>query len=785
MRNGRTKINREKYFGDLKFDYLLNMNSNHSNYYRLTKYKPRILNSFENRTNISNFNFNIPLSYSNFRINNGISSYDSYMNHDIKKTSDILNNLRNTIKKAEKILNRQNTNVSKEMYIPSKLSKSIGLQINKNNNKEKRKNVISKSIPIKSKNKIFINNEEEILKKLMNERSKLMKKNIDIRKKNMVLGIEINNYKKQIKSGQNLNTSLKNYYSLINKNFGKYKTSLESSINENTIKLDKLFKLSEINEKLQNQIKTEAQAYKPLFKKIEFYNHENAKIQLINQENEKKLKYLQKEQDELIKKREKLNLYLSDLKNTGKNYNMIYHSISSKTKDTEDLITKLNNNKILLEEKLDEITEKINNNTNIINKDKRKLILYNNKLKVLKDEIYKLDTDKRMLKLKNEQTKRGLINSDNNLNSINNNNYLISIGLQNELKKVKYFNNEKMKELKKKENEVENLKKNINDMNYIASFNFRNNLGFNNSQILENEIQSIIIENENLTSNISNLIDYYDSQLKLKDINIKNLENLLTKNQKKNDDSNNYIYNTMFENRNEGPIKNDSYMKYDDTNIIYNRLNNINEPENNQNNKNNSNSKKEENVKNNISEFISDEGKVTDLENIKINDIQNLNININNIINNKNDEQIKVVKKETDDLAEIVNQIEEYQQSNRQSGKKHSNFETSDSNNPINHSNQAQKNESTEPEFDLNKNKNNVQINNQNLDEIDAIENIDNNEQNNNEENQNDLNNENSEENMELIDNYDDEFYNDINNINDINNEYENYDENINYEQEQ
>ena len=54
-----------------------------------------------------------------------------------------------------------------------------------------------------------------------------------------------------------------------------------------------------------------------------------------------------------------------------------------------------------------------------------------------------------------------------------------------------------------------------------------------------------------------------------------------------------------------------------------------------------------------------------------------------------------------------------------------------------------------------------------------------------NEENQKDLNNENIEENMELIDNYDDEFYNDINNINDINNEYENYDENINYEQEQ
>jgi hypothetical protein len=275
--------------------------------------------------------------------------------------------------------------------------------------------------------------------------------------------------------------------------------------------------------------------------------------------------------------------------------------------------------------------------------------------------------------------------------------------------------------------------------------------------------------------------------MKLKDISIQNLENLLIKNQNKNNESNNYAYNTMVENKIMEPEKKNSNIKNDNENIIYNKLNNITEPTNNQIQNNNINinselnkkyfdSKKEENMKNNLSEFISDEGEITDLDEM---------LKHSNIVNNRKDEQTKVVKKETDDLAEIANQIEEYNQSNRKSGKKNSNIETSDSNNLISHSNQAQKNESTAPEFDLNKNNNDVQTNIQNLEGMEDNENVDNDEQYNNEENENNLNNENNGENMEIIDNYDDKFYNDINNINDIDNEYENYDENINYEQGQ
>ena len=66
---------------------------------------------------------------------------------------------------------------------------------------------------------------------------------------------------------------------------------------------------------------------------------------------------------------------------------MIFVSYNAKIKDTKNIINKLNNNKNILEEKLDRITEKINSNAKIVDKNNRKLILYNNKLKNLKEDI--------------------------------------------------------------------------------------------------------------------------------------------------------------------------------------------------------------------------------------------------------------------------------------------------------------------------------------------------------------------------------------------------------------
>ena len=794
MKNGRSRLNHGRTFNDFKLDYLLTNSSNHSNYYQLRKYRKNQFDNYRYKSNISNYNFNIPLSYNNYQINNGISLYDSYLHTNINDTSNLIKKLQNTIKKVEKVLYKNKSNILTDMYIPNKLSNSITLKKNKKQNKkEKKKYIISKSATIKNKNKK--NREENILTELDTDRSKLMKKNIDIRKQNMIMETEINNYKNQLYSRRR-NSNRKNYIPTGNENYRKYKLLLQSSMNENTAKLDKLFQLFEINDKLKTQIKIDTLAHNPLFKKVETYNHENAEIQIINQENKKKLKILQNERNELLEKREQLNLYLLDLKNKGKNYNMIYDSINSKVKDTGELINKLNDNKILLEEELNKTTEKINNNTNIIYKNKRKLILYNNTLKNSKEEIYNYELEKRKLKFKNAQIQKGIIDMHNDFNSKLNNTYLLSIGLQDEYNKIKYINNEKMKKLKQKEKEVENLKKLINNFDGTTNIKYAKNLINTNiiNQNFENEIQSIVLENESLTKNINNLIDYYDKQSKQKDNIIQNLESYLNSNQKKiNSDSNKYIYKKMFntktnENNNNNletqkqiQNSNESNKKYDVTNIIYNRLNNVNEPKNSEfnltsNEELNNNyfeSKKEGNNNITTSNLVSDEAKATDLDEIlkqnnKINDIQNLNND--NIVNKSEKEPIKVVKKETDDLLEIANQIEEYNQSNRQSTKKPKNNETSESNNPINSSHKEPKKESSEPKNEKG---------NQNAELIDADEDDDKAMQNyiegqSNEQIDNNENNENEQEKPEIIDNINDDYYN---NINDINNEYENYDE--------
>ena len=319
MKNGRSRLNHGRTFNDFKIDYLLTNSSNHSNYYQLRKYRKNPFDNYRYKSNISNYNFKIPLSYNNYQINNGISLYDSYLHTNINDTSNLIKKLQNTIKKVEKVLYKNKSNILTDMYIPNKLSNSITLKKNKKQNKkEKKKYIISKSATIKNKNKK--NREENILTELDTDRSKLMKKNIDIRKQNMIMETEINNYKNQLYSRRR-NSNRKNYLPTGNENYRKYKLLLQSSMNENTAKLDKLFQLFEINDKLKTQIKIDTLAHNPLFKKVETYNHENAEIQIINQENKKKLKILQNERNELLEKREQLNLYLLDLKNKGKNYN--------------------------------------------------------------------------------------------------------------------------------------------------------------------------------------------------------------------------------------------------------------------------------------------------------------------------------------------------------------------------------------------------------------------------------------------------------------------------------
>ena len=372
-----------------------------------------------------------------------------------------------------------------------------------------------------------------------------MESNIKIRKQNKILEIEINNYKKQIYSQRN-HSNIKNYMPMMNKNYGKYKSLFQTSITENTNLLEKVLKLLEINMDLYNQIKNDSSENKYLFKKVEALNRKNAEIQILNEENENKFKNLKNNGNDLLKKCEKMNLILQNLKNKGNNFMILHESNIRKLKETEELIKKLKNTKNLFEEELNKKTEKMNLNTKLIYQNKRRLIFYNSKLNNLTDDINNLNVEKTRLIQKNSQIEKKLkyyLNNENKTNKKNND--IILNKLKNEYYQIKNINKSKKEELKLKEQEIDNLKRNIDINNSYFDDLTQNSkhIKFNQYFITDNieeidiekNIQLFMNENDKLTKNLNSIFNIYDKQINQKDIIIKNLENQL-----KNGQYNNY-----------------------------------------------------------------------------------------------------------------------------------------------------------------------------------------------------------------------------------------------------
>ena len=876
MINGGKIVNGNRTLNGLNIIPIFNNKINSSEYYRLRTYENNpYSNSGINRTS-ANFNQSqsFPYSHLNYSCRNNISLFDLYKDRNITDYSfrDILSDLRGTIKDTEKIINQSKSFRLKRTSNPLKITKSNSNNKNKNqHNKIKMKSVSLKSFT--NNNKIIKKKEKEnknIENELKNKRGKLMKSNIDIRKENMILEYEINNYKKQIYS-RRYNTNTKNYIPLINENYRNYKTILKSYIDENTKKIDQIFQLFKINEDLNNAIMNNYSAHKYNFKKIENYYRENAEIQIMNQENEEKYKNLKKENKELLKRREKLKIYLLNIKNKGNNYNMIFDSNNAKIKVTKELINKLNNSKNILEEKLEKITEKINNNAKIVDKNNRKLISYNNKLKNLNIDVNNCGALKRRLIQNNIQLENEKMKVDKINNSKDN---IIKIRLENEYNMSKRLYNRKMRQLKQKEEEIETLKKYIDNLNLnyaddFSSINTRDGLNkVMNDDYLEQNIESIINENKMIGIAIHNVFNIYDEQIEQKDKIIENYQNQLLlkqrlqnkKNQylntnkyninnnliknssksKANNDKKIYKYNISdIENKNKGEkINNKEFNKNLYRDIIYNRLNNVNIPnnlndiinndkvENNFDvvNKNNKyeihsdyfHSRKENSNMNEKSDFQTDEGNITDLDEIiKKNNEINANFDKKESlnINNTNNNQKNIRTKETDDLGEIADQINKYNQS--KSKQKINENGALIKNNPKNISKKdLQKIEEyklDEKHFNHLKNENNGKeqlkenkINEDNLNDLNDEQIILNNDINNEEiynpenEGNNDYNyllyknileeQANKERDEEIVDQSIDKIEDEdkyFDNINDINNEYEIYNENQNHIEEE
>ena len=85
------------------------------------------------------------------------------------------------------------------------------------------------------------------------------------------------------------------------------------------------------------------------------------------------------------------------MKNKSNNLNILKSSCIKKIQDTEELINNLNDNKNKLEDELDDKTDKMNQNTILIRKNKKDIDFYKNKVNDLQKYLNKLLFEKKQL----------------------------------------------------------------------------------------------------------------------------------------------------------------------------------------------------------------------------------------------------------------------------------------------------------------------------------------------------------------------------------------------------
>ena len=453
----------------------------------------------------------------------------------------------------------------------------------------------------------------------------------------------------------------------------------------------------------------------------------------------------------------------------------------------------------------------------------------------MSDEIINININKSQILLINAQIKNRLLSYiKNEYNSNKNKNDILLNELKNKYNQAKNINNIKKSQLKKKEQEIEALKKSID----ISSLNFEyfsknkifHSFKQENNYIdvieIDEKIQSFLKENNKLKNELNKMFLIYDNQIKQKDLLIQNLENQLIKEQslKKGyifpDELNLKKTNPKDYNKNIVPpiknkdinsnqvMNNNQLSKTNYTNIIYNRLNNINDENNSQNNLNNNRIDNNNNNFNNDNYFKEKLGKNNEIENKEINTDTAKNTDLDEVIRQNNLNNIKQIKEsqknkinndninkkepeqELEDLGAIANQISEYNKTLGQSDKKlQKENELSDNKNEMNNLNYAdkenggkpqEKEQEEEEEYEVDLNNVNMMNNEENEEEVYNDLNRENKDDNLiDKENEEEFTNTNVNEEIEIEqDNIDDDNYNYYNDINDIHNEYEDNDEN-------
>ena len=345
-------------------------------------------------------------------------------------------------------------------------------------------------------------------------RSNLMESYIKIWKENRLLENEIENY-----SGKKENENL------INKEFESLKNSFKNTITENKQLFEKIFKIQEINKLMKNKIKQATLDKNEIFKNLEDYNRKKAEIQIMNEENEGKLNKLFEDRKILLKDIKTLQFQINELKSKRKSRIISHNSSSKNLKDIQELINKLSNNKNKLEKELNVRKEYFNKRKNILIKNKNKINFYNNIINNLLKEIRLLQLNKTKLLQNNSNLKSNInTNEPSQMNQINR----IKLNKIYENVKAKIF--EKKRQIKIEEQNIENMKRNID----IFSQNPLNNNVNGNPNIYQNntlDYQIRLEEQKKKDLQIRNnkINNYYKKLINEKETLILRLQNELMK----------------------------------------------------------------------------------------------------------------------------------------------------------------------------------------------------------------------------------------------------------------
>lgn len=379
------------------------------------------------------------------------------------------------------------------------------------------------------------------LKKLEHTRDTIIRAYQKIKKENRILEVEINNYKRltnqYLNFGNNYNMKYKNFSQ---KRANEYMQSLQKIIESKCKTIDSIINIQKQNETLNNKVNSLSKKNKIIFQKIEQRNRKNAEIQILNEENEQKIIYLEDEKNSLIKDLEKYKIVLMNLKNKEHNLNMLNESNKKLLQDKEEHILKLKNT-------IDQFNKYKNNNlmNNKNNYAQNKIQFMNNmklyeqKINNLKLEINNLNSNKQKALVYKSNLQKKLYSLQPNTMANLNEKQLIE-----QLNLLKKENEQKTIYLQEKSNQIEILKnaydslatamknnnlqeaiQKNNVMSLIKGIDMTDNL-YNNDQyqIINSQIQQNLEKNLQKTNELEELSQKFQNIVNQKDEIIKNLE---------------------------------------------------------------------------------------------------------------------------------------------------------------------------------------------------------------------------------------------------------------------